>query len=299
MNLFRDNKMEKRVLVPIDFSEISKEVIHFACERAAKNDSTLYFVHVAMPLGYPGYSGEIVEFPDEKMIKKKIEDFLNPLNIKVKYDIFALFGIPYLEILNKEKQINADLIIMAAHSHTLLGRIFLGGNTDYVLHHCSCPLYVYRKFKTGKVQKIMLPLDYTDINLKVVELADQWAQESGAELYFIHVGPKRKKNKKGSSFFLRKYETEPEVPDEEIGIHEQALQDFIKLLKVNSPHQSALRFGKPYHEILNYQKEIQADLIMMADHSHSFVGRLFTGSNTDYLLNHTDSLMYVYKEKLS
>lgn len=294
--------MEKRILVPIDFSEISKDVVHFACNWSKKRGGELIFVHVAMPLGYPSYSGEIIEFPEEKTILQKLLNFLQPLDVNVQHQTLALFGIPYLEILEKHRSLDIDLILMAAHSHTLLGRIFLGGNTDYVMHHSNCPLYIFRKEMNPTQNRIIVPLDYSEVNIKVAEFADQWALENNSELYFIHVATRNELIKgyqpeewglegENSSTFHEN------INKDDISIHEKALHDYVRFLKIKSKHQLVLRFGKPYIEILKLKKEIDAKLIMMASHSHSFVGRILAGTNTDYLLNHSDCPMYVYKEK--
>ena len=59
--------------------------------------------------------------------------------------ILRKIGTPGFEILDLVEREKADLVIMAAHSHTMLGRLFMGSNTDYVVHHIHCPLYVFKK----------------------------------------------------------------------------------------------------------------------------------------------------------
>ena len=56
-------------------------------------------------------------------------------------------GTPYYKILDLVEREKADLVIIAAHSHTMLGRLFMGSNTDYVVHHIHCPLYVLKNRK--------------------------------------------------------------------------------------------------------------------------------------------------------
>ena len=34
--------------------------------------------------------------------------------------------------------------MLAGHDHTVAGRIFLGSNTDYLLHHVDVPMYVFK-----------------------------------------------------------------------------------------------------------------------------------------------------------
>ena len=67
-------------------------------------------------------------------------------------------------------------------------------------------------------------------------------------------------------------------------------------MKITVPEKRLVLFGNSsYSRILEYQKEVQAGLLMLAGHDHTVAGRLFLGGNTDYLLHHIDVPMYVYK----
>ena len=43
----RESKMEKRIVVPIDYSDVSKEVVLFADKWAVRTIGKLYFLHVS------------------------------------------------------------------------------------------------------------------------------------------------------------------------------------------------------------------------------------------------------------
>ena len=68
------------------------------------------------------------------------------------------------------------------------------------------------------------------------------------------------------------------------------LRDYLKLAEgadfnLKSPFKAIVRFGIPYVKITDLQKSLHARLIMLASHSHTLVGRLLMGSNTDYLIH--------------
>ena len=76
----------------------------------------------------------------------------------------------------------------------------------------------------------------------------------------------------------------------------EAMDNFLAPMKITVPEKRLVLFGNSsYSRIKEYQKEVQADLLMLAGHDHTIAERLFLGSNTDYLLHNIDVKMYVFK----
>ncbi len=143
--------MEKKILIPIDFTEINKAMLRIADEWAQRTGATLYILHAVPDLSYRfieprvenvfhTHDGELIE-----LLKQRIEKFVQAMNLQSPHENMVREGKPYLEILAVQQEIGADLIIIGAHDHTVVGRVFLGSNTDYILHHGHCPTYVYRE----------------------------------------------------------------------------------------------------------------------------------------------------------
>ncbi|MDG2197561.1 MAG: hypothetical protein P8O70_11870 [SAR324 cluster bacterium] len=63
---------------------------------------------------------------------------------------------------------------MAAHSHTLGGRLFLGSNTDMALHQSSTPNSVYKQTQWDP-QQVIVPLDLNSISESVLRKAAELA----------------------------------------------------------------------------------------------------------------------------
>jgi len=36
------------------------------------------------------------------------------------------------------------MMMMAAHFHTAIGRMLMGSNTDYLVHHANCPMLIFK-----------------------------------------------------------------------------------------------------------------------------------------------------------
>ena len=84
--------------------------------------------------------------PDEEHGQKAITEFLSGHKINVPYKSVVLFSnSSYLRLLEYQQDTNAMLIMIAGHDHSVAGRIFLGSNTDYLLHHVNIPIYVHKE----------------------------------------------------------------------------------------------------------------------------------------------------------
>ncbi len=286
--------MEKQILVPLDRSRITEEVIGIADGWAQRTDAKLTFLHVD-----PSINVESDHLMDI------LETYLKRRDLKPEYRTLLKYGHAGMKILEAAQEIRPDILIMGAHSHGLLGRLFLGSTTDYVLHHCPFPVYVHKKAKDVYSNQIIVPVDYSDVNRTVIKIADEWALRTKAELHFLHVN---EMPEYGGNFYAMEtgfyqHGDDKDVSaidnaehSEDLSKVEQNLVDFLSELQVTAKYKATVAYGKPYLKILEMQRETQAMLIMMAAHSHTFLGRVFLGSNTDYLLHHARCPMYVYKE---
>jgi nucleotide-binding universal stress UspA family protein len=294
--------MEKKILVPITPSDVSKELIARADIWGQRTGAELRFLHVRSivnPLDI-NFTFSVIPIEQEQ---EELTEYLKRLDIKSKYSINIRSGVIYSQIIEEEQAYQPDLIMMAAHSHTILARLFLGSNTDYVVHHSTCPVFVYRRKDQQEKTSIIVPLDYSGINIEVIKFADEWANRTNSRINFIHVPASPSEVKFSGDYVWIKdtaFENDNRRSNDRIrniSLEEkQKLESYIEKQHITAKYNTIIKFGKPYLEILNLQKEINAKWIMMATHSHTLLNRIFIGSNTDYLLHHSDATLYIYKK---
>ncbi|MCX8058316.1 MAG: universal stress protein [Spirochaetes bacterium] len=149
----------KRVLIPIDFSHNSKNLVEYAKEFKDKFNSEIFFLHVLdkrtisqVPIDYM-YPELNINLIDEKifsdslyknaefLIKKFKDDF--DLNNN-SYKFFIEWGIPYSKIIEFAEENMADLIIIGSHGTSGLKHLLLGSVVDYVVHHSKIPVLVVK-----------------------------------------------------------------------------------------------------------------------------------------------------------
>jgi len=139
----------KHILVPIDFSEYSKNALRYAVSFAKHFNAELLLVYVVEPAIYPAdFSFGQVTLPNiEKEFRERGKKELDKLvhsEIKnqVKAQTMVCTGKPFIEILKVAKQENIDLIIIATHGHTGVEHILFGSTAEKVVRKAPCPVLV-------------------------------------------------------------------------------------------------------------------------------------------------------------
>ncbi len=290
--------MRKMMLVPLDYHDVSKHVIQLAKERSQRTGAFMRFLHVAKE-----------EFQDRGDVRESIDRNFNKWIqdqgiVPEDYEFVTSFGKPALVISDMARLTEAELILMAAHDHTMVGRLFLGSNTDFVLHHATCPVYVHKNATHSLERIIVVPIDYSDVSGALACQADALAQDLGAELHFVHVADYPEYPKHAYALATGLYQAGDEnVFDhmdekEAAGIkegHLQKLEHFIESNHLKSPAHATIEFGRPYEKILKLQERKNAMMIAIVPHSHNVMHHLFIGSNTDYLVHHVACDVYVHR----
>ena len=154
-----------RILVPIDFSDATPNVLDLARQLAKVLDAEIHLVHVKElsaaaapgPLGYDlaamtelaPMSGlpvpvfdpmpELVpEYEEQKSKLARRHKEIAQADIKV--SLHEATGAVAEEILNQADVTNADLIVMGTHGHGVMYNLLVGSTTKGMLKHSSRPV---------------------------------------------------------------------------------------------------------------------------------------------------------------
>jgi nucleotide-binding universal stress UspA family protein len=143
----------RRIMVTLDGSALARQALPFACDLARRAGSELVVLTVAPMLSWSG--AELittVQEADEEAVRlrARLQDELAPFapalrEHGVKVVPVATFGVSAAAvIIGEAEDRGADLIVMATHGRSGLGRWALGSVADKVLHGTSTPLLVIR-----------------------------------------------------------------------------------------------------------------------------------------------------------
>src|SRR6476660_3545701 len=143
----------RTILLPTDFSECGNYALSFATSLARTFGASVICVHVIEPIvPTVGYSGmteplpiaditEQLEDSAERELPKLAEcDECAGINVE---EIIA-HGEAASEIVRVAKERNVDLIVIASHGRTGLGRILFGSTAEAVVRHAACPVLVVK-----------------------------------------------------------------------------------------------------------------------------------------------------------
>lgn len=141
----------KRILVPIDFSDYSKNSLKYAVNFVKSFNADLYLIYVVEPVIYPpDFSMGQIAIPsiDAEIDRRAFEELNSlakteiPSNVKCKCIIKT--GKPFLEIIETATEENIDLIIIATHGHTGMEHILFGSTAEKVVRKAPCPVLTLR-----------------------------------------------------------------------------------------------------------------------------------------------------------
>jgi len=143
----------ERILIPINFTENSKQALQYGRFLADKLGATFDLLHVANPRQvrgqddvarlFRGTPGSTLEVYNEEQIQAKLNDWVREVGLdrRVRNDEIEE-GDPadvIIQIANEQKY---DLIAMGHHRRASIGDFVTGGVVEKVIRHVGCPVVV-------------------------------------------------------------------------------------------------------------------------------------------------------------
>jgi nucleotide-binding universal stress UspA family protein len=182
-----------KILIPTDFSEVSKLAIEQGAMIAKANDATLYVLHIAQELTMlssllGGSDSKEKLAAADATLKASLEELgaeiKNTYSIAVK-TIFK-HGNPKKEIIETAKEIEAGLIVMGTHGYGRLEELLIGSNTLKVITNAPCPIISTSvKVKNPKFERILLPIDTSLHARQKVKFAVQFAKKFNSTIHAV------------------------------------------------------------------------------------------------------------------
>lgn len=148
----------KRILAPIDFSELSMEAMRAAMELAKDFGADVHLVHiiaphhafVPLPLATNAeQSRELVreaamlEQAEEELRRIKKEEFGDSKKVFTNAEV----GHPVQKLLDYAKTNEIDLILLATHGRTGAEHILIGSVAEKMVRNAPCSVLVFRRRK--------------------------------------------------------------------------------------------------------------------------------------------------------
>ncbi len=140
----------KNIVVPTDFSKLSKSALDYARDLAERMEATIHLIYV-LEKSPPFLVTKGLHEAEETIMKSMAEEalkHLNEISAELREDSFInvlsvlLHGLDYEEIVNYAKEFEADLIVIATHGRTGVLHNLLGSVAENVIRYAKCPILV-------------------------------------------------------------------------------------------------------------------------------------------------------------
>ncbi len=141
----------KKILVPIDFSEHSKNALKYAVPFAKQFKAEIILVYVVEPTAYPAdFSFGQFGFPNvEDEFRSRGEEELKALvdkeirnTVPSRRQVHT--GKAFFEIIKCAREEEVDLIIIATHGHSEVEHMLFGSTAEKVVRKAPCPVLSLR-----------------------------------------------------------------------------------------------------------------------------------------------------------
>jgi nucleotide-binding universal stress UspA family protein len=284
--------MFHKILVPLDGSELAERALEpaLALAQAAGSEIILLNVPVLEHMLVPAPAGYGLLLPEQSVELSRIEAYNYLQSIRqswshpdIKVTAKVIEGDEAGVIVDTADDLEVDLIVMSTHGRTGLTRWVLGSITERVLHSAPCPVLVVRS--ADPLTRVLITLDGSELAEKAIEPGLELARCLGSQVTLLRVVPDMDFDASDASYLddvedglSRRLQEEAELDGESY------LDHVVDRHNGPLPTRTALWIGSPAQSILDYAELHDTNLIVMATHGRTGLGRWVYGSVTEKIL---------------
>ncbi len=276
----------KKLLCPIDFSEVSLNALEFAAAIGEKEHSQMTLLNVFTPMDFNAILGT-------EKVKESYEGLLETAESKLKAvaaeitKIGKKKGLQSCDYLLKSgKTIDVlaqladeemyDLIVMGTTGHSAYDEKYLGGKAQSIIRHTHCSvLCIPENQSFHGMDKIVYATDYQEEDKLAIQQLMHLATLFGAEVEILHVSHHNDT------------------------IDKALFEEFQKELR-GFVHEETVSFNRVVFDKVAlgldaYMKDTNADLLVLLSKKANFLQSLFQRSLVQHLNKFADYPLLVYK----
>src|SRR5579859_8219 len=184
----------EHILVPTDFSDVSKRALEYAKTLAKQGNSELLLAHVspAANLISTPEAAWIDAMEMEGLEEQELEERGSALRSEgYRARTISRVGPLCDELLSTIEQNNVDLIVLGTHGRTGVERLLLGSDAEALLRNAPCPVISIgpgvAENKTGDLREVICATTLEPHSAELVAYAQKLALQHGAGLILLHV----------------------------------------------------------------------------------------------------------------
>lgn len=140
----------QRILVPVDFSDESKEAIKIAARLAEQSSAKITLLHVVELSCPDAIETGTMAYEAMDSARRTLDEMAGDLPTSLvcqKLVCFSAGGIAR-KIVETARDVSSDLIVLATHACGVFKRLLLGSTSESVKRHSPCPVLAVRQKPT-------------------------------------------------------------------------------------------------------------------------------------------------------
>ena len=289
-----ESVLQPRILLATDFSRCSEGAEAYACSLAASWGAALMVMsvlefHPGMNPDYPVnrlYLDELMKEAKKQFIDLKGRAAKRGITVHTS----VTPGIPSEAVLAAAKTEDVDLIVVGTKGKTGLEHVLLGSTAERIIRMAPCPVLAVPAEKQSAeggagdpnrpvvLDRILVPIDFSDCSLDAVECAVLVAQRGKASITLLHV-------MEPVSYGLDLTLLHETKRKQMRGVITERLSSLVSALtSAQVTSEFLIRGGLPADSILNAALTQPADLIVMGTHGRRGLSHACFGSVAESVL---------------
>ncbi|HLS30302.1 MAG TPA: universal stress protein [Flavobacteriaceae bacterium] len=276
----------KKILVPTDFSNEAENALKVAAQLARKYDSEIYLMNL-LELPYDTASSDAgikrgnEPLPESllfmRLAHQRFQKLLNQDFLKgIKVTDTVEFREPFQGIIDGVKKYDADLIVMGSAGASGMQEFFVGSNTEKVVRNADVPVLVIKdEVPIFEVKDFVFASDFEKKGKETFKKALKVAERLGAKLHLLYINTSSK------------FRTSNEI--------NKKIAEFIQDIPNDNYTTTVYNDHSIKEGILNYTKNIDAELMGIATNGRKGLAHLLNGSISEDLVNHAKKPVLTFR----
>ncbi|HVC97080.1 MAG TPA: universal stress protein [Pirellulales bacterium] len=299
----------RKILVPTDFSPAADAALDQAVALARGNDAEVTVAHVVKDvyttmqlMAYAPAWGPMSEqlAEEQQTLRTRAHEALQRVIApyeaaggRIRHEVRV--GAPFVEIIHAVQLGGYDLVVTGTRGQTAVKRALVGSTATRLARKCPCPVWIARTRESNSLRSVLVPLDFSDMSRKTLDLAASLASSAGATLHLLHA-----------------YDTAdmygvPVLPEDAKAefaryrrqVRRAALDQLQRLSDSLSPRPCkttlSLAPGIAWQVIRSTARRVAADVIVMGSVGRGGIPGLLIGNTAEKVLHAADASVLIVK----
>ncbi len=273
----------KKILVPTDFSKEAENSLKVAAQLAKKHDCEIYLMHMLeIPFqevdALNTHSGALPEamffmkLAHQRFEEVMASDYLEGLTVHETVKANNNFS----AVIDTCHEHGVDMIVMGSHGASGFKEMFVGSNAEKVVRTSDIPVLVIKNEHANfTVDNFVFASDFKNDNKETYKQAVDFAKSFNAKIHLLMVNTPNNFSNTGDA--------------------KKRIHDFIKDYPFANYTMNFYNDESVEKGILNFSREIDADLIGISTHGRQGIAHFFNGSISEDLVNHAKRPVITFK----